>query len=121
MTPLVSGVVSSATKSTRIIPSASGVGLPKSRVCTGADPPLTKICIEYRSTTAMPLTVAELSADGVNSTRRASTMLCASRRAAQLSASSSINRQRRRKIERDIGRRSSTAECKPRKWNSATN
>jgi hypothetical protein len=55
MTPLVSGVGRSETKSTRIIPSVPGAGLPRSSVCTAVAPPLTKICIEYRVTSATPL------------------------------------------------------------------
>jgi hypothetical protein len=38
ITPPVSGVVSSDTKLTRIMPSASGVGLPRGTVCTSAPP-----------------------------------------------------------------------------------
>jgi hypothetical protein len=39
MTPGVRDVESSATKSTRIIPSASGVGLPRFAVAWGVVPP----------------------------------------------------------------------------------
>ena len=46
MTPLVNGVVRSDTKSSRIIPSVPGDGLPRLSVCTAVAPPLTKICME---------------------------------------------------------------------------
>lgn len=42
--PGVSGDDSNDTKSTRIIPSPSGAGLPRFAVCTGVAPPAGKIC-----------------------------------------------------------------------------
>jgi hypothetical protein len=44
-TPVVNGVVRSATKSSRILPSTSSAGLPRLIVCTGWVPPETNICM----------------------------------------------------------------------------